>query len=80
MDPREHQREIMLTVNSAIEELNELQEEVMDLHYEETRFNNLLGVAKELSERLKKLGPQVSTYEEDELISAIETATNCRKT
>ena len=48
----------MSTINSAIEELNEMQEEIRDLHYEEvgeTRLNDLMGVAKELSERLKKL-------------------------
>ena len=57
-DPRELQREMKSTVNSAIEELNELQAEVKDLQYEEVgekRLNNLMGVAKELSERLKKL-------------------------
>ena len=34
-DPREHHREITATINSAIEELNELQEEIRHLHYEE---------------------------------------------
>ena len=34
-DPRDHQREMTATINSAIEELNELQEEIRKLKYEE---------------------------------------------
>ena len=69
-DPIEHQRKIKSTVNSAIKKLNELQANIIDLQYEEvgeTRLNNLMGIAKELSKRLKKLRPQVSRYEEEEL-------------
>ena len=72
-----------VNINSAIEELNELQEEIRKLHYEEmgeTRLNDLMGIAKELSERLRKLRPQATTLEARDLINDIKTATYCRKT
>ena len=43
-------------INSTIEEFNELQEEISILPYEEvreTRLNDLMSIAKELSKRLK---------------------------
>ena len=49
---------------STIEELDDLQEEISRLPYEEvgeTRLNDLMSTAKELSERLKKLKPQATT-------------------
>ena len=79
-NPRDHQREVMANINSAIEELNELQEEIRKLHYEEvgeTRLNNLMGIAKELSERLRKLRLQATALEARDLINAIKTATSC---
>ena len=56
-------------VNSAMEELNELQAKIINLQYEEvgeTRLNDLMGTTKELSERLKKLRNQVPRYEEEQ--------------
>ena len=68
---------------STIEELDDLQEEISRLPYEEvgeTRLNNLMSTAKELSKRLKKLKPQATTLEARKLTSAIKIATYCRKT
>ena len=64
-------------INSAIEELNELQEEIRKLHYEEveeTRLKDLMSITKELSERLRKLRLQATTQEAKELINAIKTS------
>ena len=79
-NPRDHQREVTANINSTIEELNELQEEIIKLPYEEvgeTRLNNLMSIAKELSERLRKLRPQATTLEARDLINVIKTATYC---
>ena len=46
----------------------------------ETRLNNLMSIAKELSERLRKLRPQATTLEARDLINAIKIATYRRKT
>ena len=82
-NPRDCQREVTANINSTIEELDDLQEEISILPYEEvgeTRLNDLMSTAKELSERLKKLKPQATTLEARKLISAIKIATYCRKT
>ena len=57
-NPRDHQREVTTNINFTIEELNKLQEEIIKLPYEEvgeTRLNDLMSIAKELSEKLKRL-------------------------
>ena len=75
--PRDRQREVTANINSTIEELDDLQEEISILPYEEvgeTRLNDLMGTAKELSERLKKLRPQATTLETRNLINAIKTS------
>ena len=54
-DPREHQREMASTVLSAMEELEELKAKIIALENEqvgETRLNDLMCTAKEISERL----------------------------
>merc|ERR1711954_229265 len=82
-NPRESKREVTANINSTIEELDELQEEISILPYEEvgeTRLNDLLSTAKELSEILKKLRPQATTLETRNLINAIKIATYCHKT
>ena len=82
-NPRDHQREVTANINSTVEELKELQEEIIKLPYEEvgeTRLNDLMSIAKELSKRLRKLRPQATTLEARDLINAIKIATYCRKT
>merc|ERR1711954_279233 len=77
-NPRDHQREVTTNINFTIEELNELQEEIIKLPYEEvgeTRLNDLMSIAKELSEKLKKLRLQATTLEARNLIDAIKIAT-----
>ena len=52
-DPREHWREIASAVHSAMEELEELQAKIISLENKqggETRLNNLMFTAKEISE------------------------------
>ena len=82
-NPRDHQREVTTNINFTIEELNELQEEIIKLPYEEvgeTRLNDLMSIAKELSKKLMKLRPQATTLEARDLTNAIKIATYCRKT
>ena len=82
-DPRDRQREVTANINSTIEELDDLQEEISILPYEEvgeTRLNDLMSTAKELSERLKKLKPQATTLETRNLMNAIKIANYCQKT
>ena len=53
-DPREHWREIASAVHSAMEELEELQAKIISLENKqggETRLNNLMFTAKEISEK-----------------------------
>ena len=79
-NPRDHQREVTTNINFTIEELNELQEEIIKLPYEEvgeTRLNDLMSIAKDLSEKLKRLRLQATTLEKRDLTKAIKIATYC---
>ena len=81
-NPRDRQREVTANINSTIEELDDLQEEISILPYEEvgeTRLNVLMSTTKELCERLKKLKPQATTLEARKLINTIKIANYCRQ-